>query len=146
MTACFAVMAAFEAPMPVATVAFLTLAAALGAGAGAVFALLAAVAPQARVGAMTGIVGAVGGLGGFLPPLVMGAVYQVTGSYSIGLMLLSDVALAALVFTVAVVRATAAKADHNAKQDVEASPVISRSGRLTGGGRSIEAEQEAGDG
>jgi len=37
--------------------------------------------------------------GRFLPPIVMGLVYQATGDYAIGLMLLSDVALAGLVFT-----------------------------------------------
>jgi NNP family nitrate/nitrite transporter-like MFS transporter len=56
--------------------------------------------PVGSVGAVTGVVGAAGGLGGFLPPLVMGAVYELTGSYAIGLMLLSDIALAALVFVV----------------------------------------------
>jgi hypothetical protein len=45
------------------------------------------------------LVGAAGGLGGFLPPIVMGLVYQATGDYAIGLMLLSDVALAGLVYT-----------------------------------------------
>jgi len=39
------------------------------------------------------------GLGGFVPPLIMGWVYGVEGSYAIGLMLLSDVALAAAVYT-----------------------------------------------
>jgi MFS transporter, NNP family, nitrate/nitrite transporter len=52
------------------------------------------------VGSVTGVVGAAGGLGGFLPPIVMGLVFQATGSYAIGLMLLLDVALAGLVFTV----------------------------------------------
>ena len=33
-----------------------------------------------------------------MPPLVMGAVYGTKGSYSIGLMLLSDLALAAMVY------------------------------------------------
>jgi MFS transporter, NNP family, nitrate/nitrite transporter len=51
------------------------------------------------VGSVTGLVGAAGGLGGFLPPIVKGLVYQATGDYAIGLMLLSDVALAGLVFT-----------------------------------------------
>ncbi len=96
----FAVIQAFEGPlMPWATIAFLSLAAGVGAGAGATFALVAKVTPVAQVGAVTGIVGAVGGLGGFVPPLLMGAIYGGTGSYAIGLMLLSDVALAALVFT-----------------------------------------------
>ncbi|GLX10214.1 hypothetical protein [Microbispora sp. NBRC 16548] len=36
--------------------------------------------------------------GGFLPPIVMGLIYQATGSYAIGLMLLAAVAAAALVY------------------------------------------------
>ena len=95
-----AVVAAFTPPLiPVGTVAFLGLAACLGAAAGAVFAFVGRLSPPGRVGAVTGIVGAVGGLGGFFPPLVMGGVYAIDGSYAIGLMLLSDVALAAAVFT-----------------------------------------------
>jgi hypothetical protein len=39
------------------------------------------------------------GSAGFVPPLVMGAVYGSQHSYAIGLMLLSDVALAAAVCT-----------------------------------------------
>jgi NNP family nitrate/nitrite transporter-like MFS transporter len=56
-------------------------------------------APPDKVGTVTGMVGAAGGLGGFLPPLLMGGVYALDNSYAIGLMLLSDVALAAAVFT-----------------------------------------------
>ena len=52
--------------------------------------------PVAQVGSVTRLVGAAGGLGGFLPPIVMGLVYQATGDYAIGLMLLSDVALPGL--------------------------------------------------
>ena len=85
--------------MPVATIAFLSMATLLGAASGAVFALVGKVAPAEKVGAVTGVVGAAGGLGGFVPPLIMGAVYGVEGSYAIGLMLLSDVALAAAVYT-----------------------------------------------
>ena len=84
---------------PIATLAFLGIAALLGAASGAVFALVGKVAPADKVGAVTGLVGAAGGLGGFVPPLIMGWVYGVEGSYAIGLMLLSDVALAAAVFT-----------------------------------------------
>src|SRR6516225_9624159 len=66
------------------TIAFLAMAAALGAAAGAVFALVAQRAPAQQVGAVTGVVGAAGGLGGFVPPLVMGGIYGATGSYEIG--------------------------------------------------------------
>lgn len=95
-----AIVIAFEAPIAIATVAFLVTAAALGVGNGAVFALVGRRSPPEAVGSVTGFVGAAGGLGGFLPPLVMGAVFQATGSYAIGLMLLSNVAFAGLIYTV----------------------------------------------
>jgi NNP family nitrate/nitrite transporter-like MFS transporter len=69
----------------------LTLAVALGLGTGAVFKLVAEWFPG-QVGAVTGVVGAAGGLGGFFPPLVMGTVKSVTGSYVLGFVLLSSVA------------------------------------------------------
>jgi NNP family nitrate/nitrite transporter-like MFS transporter len=53
------------------------------------------------------LVGAAGGLGGFVPPLVMGAIYSARGTYGLGLALLAVVALATLVLTVTVVRTTA---------------------------------------
>ncbi|MEU5093538.1 MFS transporter [Streptomyces sp. NPDC020996] len=84
---------------PVGTIAFLAMAAALGAGSGAVFALVALLAPANTVGSVTGVVGAAGGLGGFVPPLVMGSLYGAYGSYAVGLVLLGLVAAAALAFT-----------------------------------------------
>ncbi|MFJ9863829.1 nitrate/nitrite transporter [Streptomyces sp. NPDC101165] len=84
---------------PVGTIAFLAMAAALGAGSGAVFALVVLLAPADKVGSVTGVVGAAGGLGGFLPPLVMGSLYGAYGSYALGLVLLAAVAATALVFT-----------------------------------------------
>ena len=99
-TMVLAALAAVELSLvPWGTVAFLGLAAALGATSGAVFALVARLAPADKVGAVTGIVGAAGGLGGFVPPLVMGSIYGRTGDYSLGLVLLSVVALATAVFT-----------------------------------------------
>nr|WP_245665629.1 MFS transporter [Nocardia sienata] len=89
---------------PLGTLAFLVLAAALGAGSGATFALVALIAPAGRVGAVTGFVGAAGGLGGFVPPLVMGAVHEATSDYGPGLLALAVVALVALLFTLIVVR------------------------------------------
>ena len=89
------------------TVAFLGMAAALGAGSGATFALVARVTDPARVGGVTGLVGAAGGLGGFVPPLIMGYIYGRTESYAIGLWMLSVTAALTLVLTLTVVRATA---------------------------------------
>ncbi|MFK0105474.1 nitrate/nitrite transporter [Streptomyces sp. NPDC091217] len=85
--------------VPVGTVAFLAMGASLGAGSGAVFALVALLAPANKVGSVTGVVGAAGGLGGFVPPLLMGSLYGTYGSYAIGLVLLSAVAAGALTFT-----------------------------------------------
>jgi MFS transporter, NNP family, nitrate/nitrite transporter len=93
-----AVVSAFEPPIALATAALLTIAAALGIGNGAIFGLLGRNVPVAQVGSVTGLVGAAGGLGGFLPPIIMGLVLQATGSYAIGLMLLSDVAFAGAVY------------------------------------------------
>ncbi|MBX6750615.1 MAG: NarK/NasA family nitrate transporter [Micromonosporaceae bacterium] len=108
-TALFAVVQAFEPMlMPTATIAFLSMAALLGAASGAVFALVGRVAPADKVGSVTGFVGAAGGLGGFVPPLIMGWVYGLEHSYAIGLMLLSDVALAAAVYTAVRMRHQAA--------------------------------------
>jgi NNP family nitrate/nitrite transporter-like MFS transporter len=90
----------------VGTAAFLAMAAALGSGSGATFALIAKVTDPSRVGGVTGLVGAAGGLGGFVPPLVMGYVYGRTDSYAIGLWMLSATAALTLVLTLTVVRRT----------------------------------------
>ena len=95
-TAGLAVVLAFGyGSMVPLTVACLTLAFALGLGTGAVFKLVAQWFPE-RVGAVTGVVGAAGGLGGFFPPLVMGSVQSLTGSYFLGFALMAVVALACL--------------------------------------------------
>ena len=46
---------------------------------------------------LTGVVGAAGGLGGFFPPLVMALVKSLTGSYTLGFLLLAAVAVVCLV-------------------------------------------------
>jgi MFS transporter, NNP family, nitrate/nitrite transporter len=94
-----AIITAFEPHIVTATVGFLTIAAAMGTGNGAVFALVGRRSPAGQVGSVTGLVGAAGGLGGFMPPIVMALVFQATGSYSIGLMLLSNVAFAGAIYT-----------------------------------------------
>ncbi|MEO6471762.1 MAG: MFS transporter [Aeromicrobium sp.] len=91
---------------PIGTVAFLAMAAALGSGSGATFALIAKVIEPSRVGGVTGLVGAAGGLGGFIPPLIMGYIYGRTDSYAIGLAMLSATAAVALLLTLTVVRST----------------------------------------
>ncbi|MFB4279888.1 MFS transporter [Nonomuraea sp. MTCD27] len=102
------VMAAIQALtpslLPVGTIAFLTMAAALGAGSGATFALITRTAPPDKVGTVTGLVGAAGGLGGFVPPLVMGFIYGRLGSYGLGLGLLAVTGVLTLALTVTVVR------------------------------------------
>jgi NNP family nitrate/nitrite transporter-like MFS transporter len=78
------------------TICCLTVAVALGLGTGAVFKLVPHWFPN-EVGAVTGVVGAAGGLGGFFPPLVMVLVKSITGSYTLGFLLLAAVAVACLV-------------------------------------------------
>lgn len=92
-----AVQAFTPALAPLGTIAFLTMAAALGAGSGATFAFVALLAPANKVGSVTGVVGAAGGLGGFVPPLLMGGLYGAVGSYGLGLGLLAAVAAGATV-------------------------------------------------
>jgi NNP family nitrate/nitrite transporter-like MFS transporter len=111
--------------MPLGTIAFLGMAAALGTGSGATFALVARVAPPASVGSVTGVVGAAGGLGGFVPPLVMGYVHGQFGSYAVGLALLAIVAALTLVLTMTAVRSAALQraADAAAARSAGRAPV-----------------------
>jgi NNP family nitrate/nitrite transporter-like MFS transporter len=70
----------------------LGMAVAIGLGNGAVFKLVPEMFPKS-VGAVTGLVGAAGGLGGFFPPLVLGAVRQSTGSFTLGFAFLAAFSL-----------------------------------------------------
>jgi NNP family nitrate/nitrite transporter-like MFS transporter len=110
VVAVLALVAALElALIPIGTVAFLGMAAALGAGSGAVFALVARLVPPERVGSVTGVVGAAGGLGGFFPPLVMGLIYGSLGDYTWGFLLLAITAALSGLFTATAVRRRAAR-------------------------------------
>ena len=100
-----ALMLAFQpALMPLGTIDFIVMAAGLGLGSGAVFALVAQAADPSVVGSVTGFVGAAGGLGGFVPPLVMAAIHAGSGSYSLGIVLLLIATLGAVVVTLFVGR------------------------------------------
>ena len=100
-TALMAFVAVFQPPPDVWSGAtFILLAIFLGIGTGGVFAWVARRAPAARVGSVTGIVAAAGGLGGYFPPLVMGATYNAAdNNYTIGLLLLVATALVAFGYT-----------------------------------------------
>ncbi|MGH4031618.1 MFS transporter [Actinomycetota bacterium Odt1-20B] len=112
VVALLAIVQAFDPGLnPVGTISLLVMAAGLGTASGSVFALVSQVTPQRQVGSVTGIVGAVGGLGGFVPPLVMGAIYSAKDSYSIGFMLLSDLALAGCVYAYGRMRNVRADSD-----------------------------------
>ncbi|WP_336771667.1 nitrate/nitrite transporter [Paenibacillus sp. MMO-58] len=68
----------------------------LGAGNGSVFQLV----PQRfgdEIGLVTGIVGAAGGLGGYALPLILGNLYQSTGSYTPGFLILCGIALLSVI-------------------------------------------------
>ena len=83
-----------------AGLAFVAMAAFLGLGSGSVFAWVAQRAPADKTGSVTGIVGAAGGLGGFFPPLVMGATYnEEDHTYTVGLALLCITAALVFLFT-----------------------------------------------
>ncbi|KJJ40397.1 major facilitator transporter [Bacillus subtilis] len=72
----------------------------LGMGNGAVFQLV----PQRfrkEIGMVTGIVGAAGGIGGFFLPNILGSLKQVTGTYAIGFITFSCIALLAFALVLA---------------------------------------------
>ncbi|WP_017602584.1 MFS transporter [Nocardiopsis alkaliphila] len=99
-TTLMAVALVFQPPteLPAGTV-FVLMATFLGLGTGGVFALVAQLVEPARVGTVTGLVGAAGGLGGYFPPLVMGVVFQASGAYTLGFVLLAAVALGTALYT-----------------------------------------------
>ncbi len=80
-----------NANVAIVTDLLLALAVGLGFGNGAIFKLVAQYFPK-NTGLAGGIVGAAGGLGGFFPPLIMGAVKEQTGSYALGFIILATLA------------------------------------------------------
>ncbi|MGF0319155.1 nitrate/nitrite transporter [Nocardia fluminea] len=100
-TAAMAGVAIVQPPPDVwSATTFILLAVFLGIGTGGVFAWVARRAPARSVGSITGVVAAAGGLGGYFPPLVMGATYNsADNDYTVGLLLLVVTAIVALIFT-----------------------------------------------
>ena len=90
-----ALILSFQPGIFLFTIGCLSAAVLFGLGNGAVFKLVAEYYPG-KTGAVTGVVGAAGGLGGFFPPLVLGAVRDATGSYTIGFVLLALFAVGCL--------------------------------------------------
>jgi NNP family nitrate/nitrite transporter-like MFS transporter len=88
----FALLLAWPSMIPF-TVGALGCAALLGLGNGAVFKLVPERFPR-DTGTVTGLVGALGGLGGFFPPLLLGAFHDTLGVLWPGFLLLSLTALA----------------------------------------------------
>jgi nitrate/nitrite transporter NarK len=88
----FALLLAWPSMIPF-TVGALGCAALLGIGNGAVFALVPKYFPN-DTGTVTGLVGAMGGLGGFFPPLVLGAFRDNLGAIWPGFVLLALSSLA----------------------------------------------------
>ena len=105
-TTALAIVLALRPPLELAAgLSFVVIAFFLGLGTGGVFAWVAKAAPVERVGSVTGLVGAAGGLGGYFPPLVLGATYQLLlPEYGVGLVLLAVVAGAALLFSQLAIR------------------------------------------
>lgn len=94
-----AVILAFSPSIGLYTVGSMIIAVCAGAGNGVIFKLVPTFFNK-QAGVVNGIVSMMGGLGGFFPPLLLSAVYSMTGSYSIGFMAFSQVALVSLVLVI----------------------------------------------
>ncbi|MCT6924282.1 nitrate/nitrite transporter [Metasolibacillus sp.] len=94
-----AIVLAFSPSIGLYTIGSLAIAFIAGIGNGVVFKLVPLYFNK-QAGIVNGIVSMMGGLGGFFPPIMLASIYAITGQYSIGFMLLSQVALASLVLVV----------------------------------------------
>ncbi|MBU5468414.1 MFS transporter [Virgibacillus sp. MSJ-26] len=81
------------------TVGTLAVGVCVGIGNGTVFKLVPLHFSK-HAGIVNGIVSAMGGLGGFFPPLVLTAVFNMTGQYAIGFMALSQFALVSFIIVI----------------------------------------------
>src|SRR5699024_11890234 len=87
---------AFSPAIHLYTVGTLSIALAAGIGNGVIFKLVPFYFSK-QAGTVNGIVSMMGGLGGFFPPLLLSVIFSITGSYSIGFLPFSHVALVSLV-------------------------------------------------
>ncbi|ODP27909.1 putative nitrate transporter NarT [Paenibacillus nuruki] len=94
-----AIILAFSPSIHMYTIGCLAIALSAGIGNGVIFKLVPFYFNK-QAGIANGIVSMMGGLGGFFPPLMLAAIHSMTGQYSIGFMLLSQVALVSLVLAV----------------------------------------------
>lgn len=90
------IILAFSPAIGLYTVGSLLIAVAAGVGNGVIFKLVPYYFSK-QAGIVNGIVSMMGGLGGFFPPLLLSAIFMITGSYSIGFMAFSQVSLVSLV-------------------------------------------------
>lgn len=94
-----AVLLAFSPSIGLYTVGSIIIAICAGIGNGVIFKLVPFYFNK-QAGIANGIVSMMGGLGGFFPPLLLSVIHSMTGSYSIGFMAFSQVALASFVLVV----------------------------------------------
>lgn len=94
-----AIVLAFSPSIGLYTVGSIAIAVSAGIGNGVIFKLVPFYFNK-QAGIVNGIVSMMGGLGGFFPPIMLSIIFSVTGQYSIGFMLLSQVALASLILVV----------------------------------------------
>ena len=94
-----AIVLAFSPGIELYTVGSILIAAMAGIGNGVIFKLVPFYFNK-QAGIVNGIVSMMGGLGGFFPPLLLATIHSMTGSYSIGFMAFSQVALVSLVLVV----------------------------------------------
>ena len=91
-----AIILAFSPAIGLYTVGSLLIALTAGIGNGVIFKLVPFYFNK-QAGIANGIVSMMGGLGGFFPPLLLSVIFSITGSYAIGFMAFSQVALVSLV-------------------------------------------------
>lgn len=93
------ILLSFSPTITLYTIGALSVALCSGVGNGTIFKLVPFFFSK-QGGIVNGIVAAMGGLGGFFPPILLTLVHDLTGTYAIGFMALSEFALASLLIIV----------------------------------------------